>query len=96
MLPKVSVFLIKKHYDTIENINFTKIKISTKGKKNYYFGFFKKRKRKMKLSYLNNKVIQNLNISTGITNHDRIFLISHTKIIYYRKYKKSKTNFELY
>ena len=74
MLPKVSVFLIKKHYDTIENINFTKInKKYLNEKKIIILDFLRKEKEKMKLSYLNNKVIQNLNISTGITIHDRIF-----------------------
>ena len=74
MLPKVSVFLIKKHYDTIKDINFAKVENKyLKEKRIIILDFLRKEKEKMKLSYLNNKVIQNLNISTGITIHDRIF-----------------------
>ena len=74
MLPKVSVFLIKKHYDTIKDINFAKVENKyLKEKRIIILDFLRKEKEKMKLSYLNNKVTQNLNISTGITIHDRIF-----------------------
>ena len=50
MLPKVSVFLIKKHYDTIENINFTKIKNKyLKEKRIIILDFLKKKENEIEL-----------------------------------------------
>ena len=74
ILPKLSIFLIKKHYDKIEDIDSAKVDNKYLiEKKIIILDFLKKEKEKMKLSYSNNKSIKNLKILTGITYHDRIF-----------------------
>ena len=77
MLPKVSVFLIKKHYDRIEDINSRKVNdLYLSNTKKVILDFLKKEKGLMVLNFANNELIKNLKISTGITIHDRIFNIS--------------------
>ncbi len=74
ILPKVTIFLIKKNYDKIEKINSEKIeKKFLKLKKNVILNFLKKEKEIMKLNFSENTSFKNLKISTGITIHERIY-----------------------
>ena len=74
ILPKVSIFLIKKNYDRIEDINSRIVNdIYLSKTKKIILDFLKKEKSLMLLNFANNEFIKNLKISTGITYHDRIF-----------------------
>lgn len=74
ILPKVSIFLIKKNYNRIEDINSKKVNdLYLSRTKKIILDFLKKEKGLMELNFVNNELIKNLKISTGITIHDRIF-----------------------
>lgn len=74
IIPKVSIFLIKKNYDRIEDINSRIVNdIYLSKTKKIILDFLKKEKSLMLLNFANNEFIKNLKISTGITYHDRIF-----------------------
>ncbi len=74
MLPKVTIFLIKKNYDTIKDVNARKVEeLYLNNTKKMILDFLKKEKDLMEQNFANNELIKNLKISTGITIHDRIF-----------------------